>query len=99
MVYVDDSRPDLVDGFTRRTFTAMIEGVRGLAIDTGLIGAERFDAGIRDLYRHRRGRRDVPLHVLQGRGAPLSSSPCSETHAPSACSGPSTTLSPSGVSA
>ncbi|HYZ03415.1 MAG TPA: methyltransferase domain-containing protein, partial [Candidatus Binatia bacterium] len=25
MVYVDASRPDLVDGFTRRTFTAMIE--------------------------------------------------------------------------
>ena len=28
MVYVDASRPDLVDGFTRKTFTAMIEGVR-----------------------------------------------------------------------
>ena len=55
VVYVDDSRPDLVDGFTRRTFTAMIEGVRGLAIDTGLIGAERFDAGIRDLYRTAEG--------------------------------------------
>ena len=55
VVYVDDSRPELVDGFTRRTFTAMIEGVRGLAIDTGLIGAERFDAGIRDLYRTAEG--------------------------------------------
>ena len=52
---MDDSRPDLVDGFTRRTFTAMIEGVRGPAIDTGLIGAERFDAGIRDLYRTAEG--------------------------------------------
>src|ERR671918_2319819 len=28
MVYVDASRPNLVEGFTRRTFTAMIEGVR-----------------------------------------------------------------------
>ena len=28
IVYVDASRPDLVDGFTRKTFTAMIEGVR-----------------------------------------------------------------------
>jgi hypothetical protein len=27
MVYVDSNRPDLVDGFTRKTFTAMIEGV------------------------------------------------------------------------
>ncbi len=28
MVYADSSRPELADGFTRRTFTAMIEGVR-----------------------------------------------------------------------
>jgi len=32
MVYVDSSRPDLIDGFTRKTFTAMIEGIRGAAI-------------------------------------------------------------------
>jgi SAM-dependent methyltransferase len=51
MVYVDASRPDLVEGFTRRTFTAMIEGVRAPAIAAGLIEAERFDAGIRDLHR------------------------------------------------
>ncbi|MFA5908351.1 MAG: methyltransferase domain-containing protein [Vicinamibacterales bacterium] len=50
-VYVDGSRPDLIDGFTRKTFTAMIEGVREAAIAAGLISAERFDAGIRDLYR------------------------------------------------
>jgi SAM-dependent methyltransferase len=51
MVYVDGSRPDLIDGFTRKTFTAMIEGVRAAALERGLIAAERFDAGIRDLYR------------------------------------------------
>jgi SAM-dependent methyltransferase len=51
MVYVDSSRPDLVDGFTKKTFTAMIEGVREAAIDAGLIEPETFDAGIRDLYR------------------------------------------------
>ena len=51
MVYVDSSRPDLVDGFTRKTFTAMIEGIREPAIAAGLIGPERFDAGIRDLHR------------------------------------------------
>jgi SAM-dependent methyltransferase len=51
MVYVDSSRPQLVDGFTRRTFTAMIEGVREDAIAAGLIDPERFDAGVRDLYR------------------------------------------------
>jgi SAM-dependent methyltransferase len=51
MVYVDASRPALVDGFTRKTFTAMIAGVREQAIAAGLIAPERFDEGIRDLYR------------------------------------------------
>jgi SAM-dependent methyltransferase len=51
MVYVDSSRPDLVEGFTKKTFTAMIEGVREPAIAAGIIQAEHFDAGIRDLYR------------------------------------------------
>jgi trans-aconitate methyltransferase len=51
MVYVDASRPDLVDGFTRRTFTAMIQGVRESAVDAGLMDAEGFDAGVADLHR------------------------------------------------
>jgi SAM-dependent methyltransferase len=51
MVYVDSSRPELVDGFTRKTFTAMIEGVRAPALAAGLIEPDRFDAGIRALYR------------------------------------------------
>jgi SAM-dependent methyltransferase len=51
MVYVDSSRPKLVDGFTRKTFTAMIEGVREAALAAGLSTAEAFDRGIRDLRR------------------------------------------------
>lgn len=51
MVYADSSRPGLVEGFTKKTFTAMIEGVRESAIDAGLIEAHVFDEGIRDLYR------------------------------------------------
>jgi SAM-dependent methyltransferase len=51
MVYVDSSRPHLVDGFTRKTFTAMIEGVREKAIKAGMISPERFDEGIRALHR------------------------------------------------
>ena len=51
MVYVDSSRPDLVDGFIRKTFTAMIEGARESAIAAGIIGPDAFDAGVRDLYR------------------------------------------------
>jgi hypothetical protein len=51
MMYVDASRPDLVDGFTKKTFTAMIEGVRTAAIKAGITAPESFDAGVRDLYR------------------------------------------------
>ncbi len=51
MVYVDSSKPALVEGFTRKTFTAMIEGVRASALKAGIIEAKAFDAGIRDLYR------------------------------------------------
>jgi SAM-dependent methyltransferase len=51
MVYVDASRPNLVDGFTRKTFTAMIEGVREQAIAAGMIEPSTFDAGVRDLHR------------------------------------------------
>ncbi len=51
MVYVDSSKPQLVDGFTKKTFTAMIEGVRAEAINAGIIAKEVFDQGIRDLYR------------------------------------------------
>jgi hypothetical protein len=51
MVYVDSSKPGLVDGFTKKTFTAMIEGVREQAIKTGLIEQNIFEKGIKDLYR------------------------------------------------
>jgi SAM-dependent methyltransferase len=51
MVYVDSSRPDLVDGFTRKTFTAMIEGIRDSATAAGLIEPDSFDAGVQDLHR------------------------------------------------
>lgn len=51
LVYADSSRPGLVDGFTRKTFTAMIEGVRQAAIDAGLCDGPLFDQGIADLYR------------------------------------------------
>lgn len=51
MVYVDSSKPDLVEGFTKKTFTAMIEGVRESAIDAGIVVPDNFEQGIRDLYR------------------------------------------------
>lgn len=51
MVYVDGSRPELAEGFIRRTFTAMVAGVREEAVAAGLATAGAFDEGIRDLHR------------------------------------------------
>ncbi len=50
-VYVDSSKPRLVEGFTKNTFTAMIEGIRQSSIEAGLIDEKTFDAGIKGLYR------------------------------------------------
>jgi ubiquinone/menaquinone biosynthesis C-methylase UbiE len=51
MVYVDSSRPQLVDGFTKKTFTAMIEGIREPAFKASLIDPQLFEKGVKDLYR------------------------------------------------
>jgi SAM-dependent methyltransferase len=51
MVYVDSSRPELVEGFSRKTFIAMVEGVRDRALDLGLVDASTWEKGIADLYR------------------------------------------------
>lgn len=51
MVYVDSSKPAFVEGFTRNTFTAMIEGIKEKAISSSLIDEVSFDKGIKDLYR------------------------------------------------
>lgn len=51
VVYVDSSRPRLVEGFTKNTFTAMVEGARERALAADLIDEATWDKGIRDLYR------------------------------------------------
>jgi N-acetylglutamate synthase/N-acetylornithine aminotransferase len=50
-VYVDASKPAWVDGFIRRTFIAMIHGVRAQTIEAGLLSPSDFDRGIVDLQR------------------------------------------------
>ena len=55
LALADAGRPGWVDGFTRKTFTTMIEGIRDDAIEAGLITPERFDQGIRELLRTTRG--------------------------------------------
>jgi ubiquinone/menaquinone biosynthesis C-methylase UbiE len=49
--YADGSRPQLADGLTRKTFTAMVEGVAAQAVGQGLMSAASWAAGIRALQR------------------------------------------------
>lgn len=50
-VYVDSGRPALVEGFTRKTFIAMVAGVREQAVAAGLMDEEAWDRGIAALNR------------------------------------------------
>ena len=51
MVYVDSSKPEYVEGFTKNTFIAMVEGVKEEAIRSKMIDDEMWQQGIQDLYR------------------------------------------------
>jgi SAM-dependent methyltransferase len=51
MVYVDSSRPSLVEGFTKLTFTAMVEGVGPEVGKLGLMSRDAWERGIAALYR------------------------------------------------
>jgi len=51
IVYVDSSKPHLVDGFNKKTIIAMVEGVKEQALDLGLMDAESWEKGINDLYK------------------------------------------------
>lgn len=50
-VYADETLPHLVDGFTRKTFIAMVESVRDRAIAAGLRTPAEWATGIRDLEK------------------------------------------------
>lgn len=51
IVYVDSTKPELVDGFIRKTIIAMVEGIKDQAIDSELITLETWDKGIKDLHK------------------------------------------------
>jgi ubiquinone/menaquinone biosynthesis C-methylase UbiE len=51
LVYVDSSRPELVEGFTRNTFIAMVEGVREQAIRAGMVDEAAWERAIAGLNR------------------------------------------------
>jgi SAM-dependent methyltransferase len=51
IVYVDKTKPKLVHGFIRDTFTAMVQGVQDLAVSKGLLTADSWEKGIQGLLR------------------------------------------------
>jgi ubiquinone/menaquinone biosynthesis C-methylase UbiE len=51
MVYADANKPEMVDGFTVKTFIAMVEGVEEKAIQEGLIDKDTWNVGMHDLYK------------------------------------------------
>lgn len=51
MVYVDATHPERVEGFTKLTFTAMVEGVADEVGRLGLMNREAWERGIAALYR------------------------------------------------
>ena len=48
-VYADPGRPEMVEGFTRNTFIAMVEGVGDKAVRAGLMDSASWRRGIDDL--------------------------------------------------
>jgi len=51
VVYVDSSRPGLVEGFTKKTFTAMVEEVGEQVLARKMMDQRTWRKGIADLYR------------------------------------------------
>jgi hypothetical protein len=70
-MYVDPTRPALVEGFTRNTFTAMVAGVRDDAVAAGLLSAAEFDQGLADLRRTESG----TLHYTFAKATAVSPGP------------------------
>ena len=54
MVYADASRPEMVEGFTLKTFIAMVEGGGERAVKNGLVSPSDWDEGIRELKKSSR---------------------------------------------
>jgi ubiquinone/menaquinone biosynthesis C-methylase UbiE len=51
IVYVDSSKPELVEGFNKKTIIAMVEGVKDQALELELMDKESWEKGINDLYK------------------------------------------------
>jgi SAM-dependent methyltransferase len=50
-IYADAGRPEIVEGFSRKTFIAMVDGLKDEAIRQGLVSRSVWEKGIADLYK------------------------------------------------
>ena len=50
-IYADAGRPEIVEGFSRKTFIAMVEGVEDKVIRQGLMSRSAWKKGVADLYK------------------------------------------------
>ena len=50
MVYIDSSKPELVDGFILKTIIPMVEGVKKQALDMQMMKGEAWEKGIKELH-------------------------------------------------
>ena len=53
MVYIDQSRPELMESFVHKTIIPMVEGVKDHALEMDLIDEHTWHNGISDLHRIR----------------------------------------------
>lgn len=51
MVYIDQSKPALMDSFVKKTIIPMVEGVKARALEIGCTNKTSWDKGIRDLHK------------------------------------------------
>lgn len=68
MVYVDPSKPGLVNGFILKTIIPMVEGVKEQALEMQMIDEESWEKGIKELHETARPTGTFCYTFFKGRG-------------------------------
>lgn len=68
MVYVDSSKPILVDGFILKTIIPMVEGVKKQALEMEMMKEEAWEKGIEELHQTARSGGTFCYTFFKGRG-------------------------------
>lgn len=68
MVYIDSSKPELVDGFILKTIIPMVEGVKNQALEMQMIDEETWKKGIEELHETAKPEGTFCYTFFKGRG-------------------------------